>query len=314
MAYQPAPKRRRLHAPEEHNLGPVVPVTLIRRRDDDIRTSLQDLHGTLDEHGDVIVHVQGEHGTSEEFPCVASLLASASRPLGAMLFGPMRAVTPQSGDARPRLALRLTEPEHFRNLLRYIHGQDLRARPQRVAALPMPSTPPRAGQHRWHPRVGRRRAAHGPPGRRQERGSGQRGAKGAPRDGGARADGRVCSPAAVLCAALEIDEAFQLHEIADFYEVLGLRDACCRFLLDSLRPHNCCHLLSRAHEVHCELLVQRCIDLLVLDFIAVVDHDPEFAALNASAIVSVLARDELVCADEFEVFEAIVHWYSRAPR
>ena len=36
MAYQPAPKRRRLHAPEEHNLGPVVPVTLIRRRDDDI--------------------------------------------------------------------------------------------------------------------------------------------------------------------------------------------------------------------------------------------------------------------------------------
>ena len=33
--------------------------------------------------------------------------------------------------------------------------------------------------------------------------------------------------------------------------------------LDALRPHNCSHLLSRAHEVHCEPLVQRCLDLLI---------------------------------------------------
>ena len=60
---------------------------------------------------------------------------------------------------------------------------------------------------------------------------------------------------------LEVDEAFQMHRVADFYEVLGLRDACCRFLLNALKPHNCCYLLRRADEVHREPLVQRCMDM-----------------------------------------------------
>ena len=85
-----------------------------------------------------------------------------------------------------RWELRLTEPEHFKSLLRFIHGLDL---------------------------------------------------------------------------PLEIDEAFQMHHVADFYEVLGLRDLCGQFLLDSLAPHNCCHLLARAREVHCEPLLQRCLAL-----------------------------------------------------
>ena len=48
----------------------------------------------------------------------------------------------------------------------------------------------------------------------------------------------------VAWTALTVDDAFAMHRVADFYEVLGLRDACCRFLLESLRPHNCCQLLS----------------------------------------------------------------------
>ena len=58
---------------------------------------LLELHASLEEYGDVIVRVEGANGASEEFPCVASLLAASSRPLGAMLFGGMRACTPQSG-------------------------------------------------------------------------------------------------------------------------------------------------------------------------------------------------------------------------
>ena len=105
-----------------------------------------------------------------------------------------------------------------------------------------------------------------------------------------------------------------MHHVADFYEVLGLRDACCRFLVDSLRPHNCCHLLERAYGVHCELLVQRCHYMLTLDFIAVVEHDRDFPSLSATTLAEILARDELVCAEEYEVFEAIAkYWYLRAP-
>ena len=235
---EPAPKRRRLSEEAAAGRSNIVPVKLLYRKESEIRTSLQELHASLEEYGDVIVRVEGANGASEEFPCVASLLAASSRPLGAMLFGGMRACTPQSGEARPRLQLSCTEPAHFKHLLRFIHGQDI---------------------------------------------------------------------------ALEVDEAFEMHACADFYEVLGLRDLCGRYLLDSLHPHNCCHLLSRAHEVHCEPLVQRCLDLLMLDFIAVVEHDPNFPSLSAAELLALIARDELVCAEEYEVFEAIKIWYERQP-
>ena len=137
-----APKRRRLLAPGDEQLGPEVPVTLVRRREGEIRTSLQDLHTNLSEFADVVVRVEGEHGATEEFDCVGALLAASSRPLGAMLFGPLRAATPQSGEERPVLRLRLTEPQHFKNLLRFIHGQDIRAR------APHPRAPPNCGRPR----------------------------------------------------------------------------------------------------------------------------------------------------------------------
>lgn len=238
MAAQPAPKRRRLDTNPQDNETSTY--TLVHRRDDDLRLSMQDLYASLDRYGDVIVCVHGENG-SEEFACISALLASASRPLGAMLFGHMAATEPAlvgASDARKRLHLNMTEPEHFKHLLLYIHGQDI---------------------------------------------------------------------------PLEIDEAFQMHHVADFYEVLGLRDACCRFLLESLRPHNCCHLLTRATEVHCEPLVQRCFDMLTLDFIAVAEHDPEFPQLTPQCLEAIITRDELVCAEEFEVFEAITSWYHRCP-
>ena len=44
-------------------------------------------------------------------------------------------------------------------------------------------------------------------------------------------------------AALSVDAAVQLHHVADYYEVLQLRDACCNFLLEALQKDNCCDLL-----------------------------------------------------------------------
>lgn len=144
---QPAPKRRRLssQAAPDPNLGETSVVKLIQRHECDIRTSLQQLHSELDRYGDVIICAQGEQ-SSEEFACVSALLASASRPLGAMLFGPMCAARPGDGDGRRRLTLNMTEPAHFKNLLLYIHGQDIRT-PARTPLLP--ST--RAHAHRPRP-------------------------------------------------------------------------------------------------------------------------------------------------------------------
>ena len=255
-------------------------MTLVRRKEGEIRTSLQDLHTNLSDFADVVVRVEGEHGATEEFDCVGALLAASSRPLGAMLFGPLRAATPQSGEERPILRLRLTEPQHFKNLLRFIHGQDIRARP------PHPHVPRPTVRERARGLLRRRRAAPTRP---------------------------AHAFAPLARAALEVEDAFQMHAVADFYEVLGLRDLCTGFLINSLRPHNCCHLLARGQEVHCEALVDRCLDLLTLDFIAVVEHDHDFPSLSASALLLMAARDELVVSEEFEVFEAIAIWYERRP-
>ena len=124
----PAPKRRRLSDPngDAGFAGETSMVTLIHRRDEDLRASLQHLYAALDKYGDVTICVHGEK-SEQEFCCIASLLASASRPLGAMLFGPMCATTQEDGQ-RKYLHLRMTEPKHFHNLLRHIHGQDIRAR------------------------------------------------------------------------------------------------------------------------------------------------------------------------------------------
>ena len=64
--------------------------------------------------------------------------------------------------------------------------------------------------------------------------------------------------------------------------MLPLRDASCQFLLEALRPHNCCSLLMRSYAINCEPLTQRCLDTLTLDFVAVVECDPGFVELGAA--------------------------------
>lgn len=129
----------------------------------------------------------------------------------------------------------------------------------------------------------------------------------------------------------------QLHHVADFYEVLPLRDACCNFLLETLRSDNCCELLRRSQEVHFDLLLHRCKDFLTFDFTSgaislcclspprmtgdrapssvssVVENDPGFPSLEHRILGEVLRRRDLVCREELQVLQAIVQWYTRQP-
>tara|TARA_B110001452_G_scaffold44162_1_gene33786 strand:+ start:119 stop:1810 length:1692 start_codon:yes stop_codon:yes gene_type:complete len=227
-------KRRRI----EQDDTPLAWST-VERDGGDIRKSLKNLHDLLPTQGDITVSVQGETGTSE-FPCIGALLASASRPLAAMLFGPMRpaSVGPDAPRRERILHLRGTEPWCFDLMLQFIHGRQI---------------------------------------------------------------------------GLDVDRAVRLHHVADYYEVLPLRDSCCRFLLDALRPHNCCSLLMRSHDINCEPLTQRCIDTLTLDFVAVVESDSGFPDLNPAMVQSLLQGDWLVCAEEFEVYGALLKWYGQQP-
>ena len=95
--------------------------------------------------------------------------------------------------------------------------------------------------------------------------------------------------------------------------MLPLRDSCCRFLLDALRPHNCCGLLMRSYDINCEVLTQRCLDTLTLDFVSVVEADAGFPELDAAVLRSLIAHDSLVCAEEAEVFDALLKWYAAKP-
>ncbi len=212
-------------------------VKLIDRDHADIRTSLQEMHENLLALSDVTVVMRGPTST-REFPCSAALLASASRPLAAMLYGPMRAVTPQSGEKRPELHLHGTEPWCFDHLLRYIHG---------------------------------------------------------------------------LSVPLDIETAVQLFSVADYYAVVQLRDSCCNFLLEALRPENCCTLLARSHDVHCEQLTYRCMHTLVLEFVPVVENDARFPSISAELLRSLIERDDLVCECESQVVDAVLLWYEKSP-
>ena len=115
-----AAKRRRLES--EGRLAKQV-----ERDAEDMRASLENLHDSLVTMGDVVVVVEGDHET-KRFPCVSALVASASRPLAAMLFGSMCALVPCEG-GKSELRLHGTEPWCFDQLLRYIHGRSISAQP-----------------------------------------------------------------------------------------------------------------------------------------------------------------------------------------
>jgi len=224
-------KRRRLDTPEQEE---EAAVKLIRRDEKEVRRSLEDLYNRLSAVGDLVVTVHGAQST-REFSCLRALLAAASRPLDAMLFGRLPAVTVQK-DGTLQLSLRDTEPWCFDQLLRFIHG------------LPI---------------------------------------------------------------TLDVESAIKLHHVGDYFEVLSLRDMCCNFLLNAMREHNCCEFLRRSGEMNCEPLTKKCLDWLTLDFVTVMRSDRESSSLSPEALQTILGRNELVCASELTVFEAVCEWYRR---
>jgi hypothetical protein len=125
-------KRRRLSA--------------LSRPQDELRSSLYNLYAKLNAdassvrsgrelHGTELVTVTAvsAHGETRSFRCMRALLASASRPLDAMLYGfdGMR----MAESEQSCVSLQGVEPRTFELLLRYLHGNELQLDEQRAIAL-----------------------------------------------------------------------------------------------------------------------------------------------------------------------------------
>ena len=54
-----APKHRHMGTPSDDSVRQIIPITMLRRREDEMRTSLRDPHEGLAEYGDIVVHVEG---------------------------------------------------------------------------------------------------------------------------------------------------------------------------------------------------------------------------------------------------------------
>jgi len=92
------PKRRRVLSDAEDE-----PTRELQRDPLDIRGSLLELHQNMPSFSDVCVVVEGSK-SSQEFACIGAVLASASRPLAAMLYGESRTMTPSAARLEPPAA------------------------------------------------------------------------------------------------------------------------------------------------------------------------------------------------------------------
>ena len=103
-----------------------VRATSVQRDPKEMRTSISSLH-EKPHLSDITVSVQlSDEHEAQDFQCISALLASASRVLEAMLFGPMADASLLDQPRHLRtLRLRGTEPWCFEQMLSFIHGQHI---------------------------------------------------------------------------------------------------------------------------------------------------------------------------------------------
>lgn len=99
-----------------------------------------------------------------------------------------------------------------------------------------------------------------------------------------------------------------LLPIADRFEVLGVVQLCCHFLLDQMQPQNCLGILRFASHFFCSDLEQRGRRFIRYKFRQVLSDSPEFLLLSFEELYDILQDDELNVRNEEVVFKAIRDW------
>ncbi|PSN56988.1 hypothetical protein C0J52_04246 [Blattella germanica] len=100
----------------------------------------------------------------------------------------------------------------------------------------------------------------------------------------------------------------ELLPVADQYEVMGVVQQCCQYLLEELRPENCLGIYKFARHYFCRDLEERGRRYIRHNFKQILQCSTEFKDLSAEELESILCDDELNVRNEELVFEAVMKW------
>ncbi|XP_066583829.1 kelch-like protein 10 [Prorops nasuta] len=104
------------------------------------------------------------------------------------------------------------------------------------------------------------------------------------------------------------DNVEQLLPLADQFEVLGIVQLCCQFLLQELRPENCLGIVKFARYYFCNSLEEKGRKFIRYRFKSIFTQSPEFKDLTHEELVAILQDDDLNVRNEELVFEAMKSW------
>nr|CAD7453492.1 unnamed protein product [Timema tahoe] len=104
------------------------------------------------------------------------------------------------------------------------------------------------------------------------------------------------------------DNVQMLLPAADQYEIVGIIQQCCQFLLEELRPSNCLGILRFAHHYFCRELENKGRRYVLYNFKKILRESLEFKDLLPEELEIILKDDELNIRNEETVFEAIMQW------
>ncbi|XP_078595064.1 kelch-like protein 24 [Branchiostoma floridae x Branchiostoma japonicum] len=107
------------------------------------------------------------------------------------------------------------------------------------------------------------------------------------------------------------DNAVELMEAANFFQVLPVRDACSKFLSDSLCVKNCMKMVSLGGMID-PVLEADALSFAMKEFTAV-SKTPEFIDLTKDQLIKLISSDRLNAPEE-TVYTAVMTWINHNTR
>lgn len=101
--------------------------------------------------------------------------------------------------------------------------------------------------------------------------------------------------------------AMELLLAADQYNVLGIVEACCKFLMETLSIENCIGIWQLSDACYCSQLQEKAFQFILYNFDQVISSK-EFHQLSVEELCDIFDHDELNVKNESIVFEAICKW------
>lgn len=104
----------------------------------------------------------------------------------------------------------------------------------------------------------------------------------------------------------------ELLQAADQFNITGIVEACCDFLMEMLSIDNCIGIWQFSDIHYCTQLQQKAFQFILYNFEQVISSK-EFHQLSVEELCDIFDHDELNVKNESFVFEAICKWISHSP-